>query len=98
LSENHYIFDGKVLVSEINALLSLDINDEDVDTIGGWFLTENFEAKQGDILIYKDYQFKVIEIEDHHIKYIEASKVVTESNNEHPVHPTNMATANTEVV
>ncbi|KIO64167.1 hypothetical protein B4166_2885 [Caldibacillus thermoamylovorans] len=98
LSENHYIFDGKVLVSEINALLSLDINDEDVDTIGGWFLTENFEAKQGDILIYKDYQFKVIEIEDHHIKYIEARKVVTESNYENPVHPTNMATANTEVV
>ena len=30
--------------------LDLDLNDEDIDTIGGWILTENYEAKQGDII------------------------------------------------
>lgn len=98
MSEDHYIFDGKVLVSEINELLSLDIDDEDVDTIGGWFLTENFEAKQGDILTYKNYQFKVLEMEEHHIKYIETSKVMTEDINENEIQPISMATANTEAV
>ena len=59
IGENHYIFDGKVLVSEINDLLKIEINDEDVDTIGGWFLTENFEAKQGDTIHFEGYEFKV---------------------------------------
>ena len=71
LKENHYIIDAKVLVSEVNDLLGLDINDEDIDTMGGWIFTENYEAKQGDILTYGPYHFKIKEMEDHHICYIE---------------------------
>lgn len=74
LKENHYIIDAKVLVSEINDLLGLDINDEDIDTMGGWILTENYEAKQGDILTYGPFHFKIKEMEDHHISYIEIYK------------------------
>jgi CBS domain containing-hemolysin-like protein len=74
IKESHYIIDAKVLVSEINDLLGLDINDEDVDTIGGWMLTENYEVKQGDIVSFGPYHFKIIEMEEHHIKYIEVIK------------------------
>ncbi|MDQ0153710.1 hemolysin family protein [Robertmurraya andreesenii] len=74
LNDDHYIFDSKVLVSEVNDLLGLDINDEDVDTIGGWILTENFEAREGDSIIFGSYSFKIIEMEEHHIKYIEVTK------------------------
>ncbi|MEK4534827.1 MULTISPECIES: hemolysin family protein [Peribacillus] len=74
LKEDHYIIDAKVLVSEVNDLLGLDINDEDIDTMGGWILTENYEAKQGDILTYGPYHFKIKEMEDHHICYIEIYK------------------------
>ena len=59
-------------------MLGLDINDEDVDTIGGWILTENYEAKQGDILYHHSYSFKILEMEDHHIKYIEVIKMEDE--------------------
>ncbi|CAH0244220.1 hemolysin family protein [Peribacillus sp. Bi134] len=76
LKEDHYIIDAKVLVSEVNDLLGLDINDEDIDTMGGWILTENYEAKQGDILTYGPYNFKIKEMEDHHIRYIEIYKQV----------------------
>ena len=31
---------GKVLVSEVNTLLGLTIDDNGVDTIGGWILTK----------------------------------------------------------
>ncbi len=55
--------------------LGLDINDEDVDTIGGWILTENYEAKEGDILYHNSYSFKIVDMEDHHIKYIEVIKL-----------------------
>lgn len=95
IGENHYIFDGKVLVSEINDLLNININDEDVDTIGGWFLTENFEAKQGDSIIFDDYEFKILEMEDHHIDYIEVKKIVKEPI---PDKSIEITTANTEAI
>lgn len=74
IKENHYIVDSKLLVSDVNGLLGTEINDEDIDTIGGWFLTEDYEAKEGDIISYEAYTFKIIEMEEHHIKYIEIIK------------------------
>ncbi|MEH7116343.1 hemolysin family protein [Neobacillus vireti] len=74
IKENHYIIDSKVLVTEINDLLGVEINDEDIDTIGGWILTENYEAKEGDIIFHDPYTFKILDMEDHHIKYIEVTK------------------------
>ena len=56
--------------------LDLDLNDEDIDTIGGWILTENYEAKQGDIIYLGSYSFKIIDMEDHHVKYVEVTKIV----------------------
>ncbi|MEH6986854.1 hemolysin family protein [Cytobacillus firmus] len=73
--EGQYIIDSKVLVSEVNDLLGTDINDEDVDTIGGWILTENYEAKQGDIIEHEKYRFKILDMEEHHIKYLEVTAV-----------------------
>lgn len=74
VNDDHYIIDAKVLVSEVNDLLGLEIDDEDVDTIGGWILTENYEAKEGDILHFEQYTFKIQEMEEHHIKYVEITK------------------------
>lgn len=76
LNDQHYIMDAKVLVSEVNDILGLEIDDEDVDTIGGWILTENYEAKEGDIIFFEQYGFKIQEMEDHHIKYVEITKLV----------------------
>jgi CBS domain containing-hemolysin-like protein len=73
--EGLYIIDSKVLVSEVNDLLGTDINDEDIDTIGGWILTENYEAKQGDTIQHEKYLFKILDMEEHHIKYIEVTAV-----------------------
>ncbi|WAA11344.1 hemolysin family protein [Fervidibacillus albus] len=85
MAEDHFIFDAKVLVSEVNEQLHLDINDEDVDTIGGWILTENFEVKEGDSLTYKNYQFKILEMEEHHIKFIEVTPIRETDQSPHPI-------------
>ncbi|MDQ0219935.1 HlyC/CorC family transporter [Peribacillus cavernae] len=79
LKEDHYIMDSKVLISEVNEMLGLEISDEDIDTIGGWILTENYEAQQGDELHQGPYCFKIIEMEEHHIRYIEIFKRVNET-------------------
>jgi CBS domain containing-hemolysin-like protein len=74
ITDEHYIIDAKMLVCEVNDLLGLEIDDEDVDTIGGWILTENYDAKEGDILHFENYSFKIQEMEEHHIKYVEVIK------------------------
>ncbi|MFK2826285.1 hemolysin family protein [Bacillus sp. B190/17] len=74
ITDAHYIIDGKVLVNEVNSLLHLSIEEDDVDTIGGWILTKNYEAVQGDIIDHAGYLFTVKEMEDHHIKYVEVRK------------------------
>lgn len=71
INEHHFILDAKVLVSEVNDLLGLEIEEEDVDTIGGWVLTKNYDASQGDVIFYENYEFRILDMEDHHIKYIE---------------------------
>ncbi|PLT33713.1 hemolysin family protein [Bacillus sp. V5-8f] len=78
VKEDHFVVESKVLVSEVNDLLDIEISDEDIDTIGGWILTENYEAQEGDVLRHGSYCFKIIEMEDHHIRYIEIYKTVQE--------------------
>ncbi|MBP3040352.1 HlyC/CorC family transporter [Bacillaceae bacterium Marseille-Q3522] len=75
IDDDHYLLDAKVLVSEVNELLGLKIDDSDIDTIGGWILTEKYEAKQGDTLYMDTFAFKIVEMEDHHIKTIEVIKM-----------------------
>ncbi|MDN3015199.1 hemolysin family protein [Paenibacillus sp. BSR1-1] len=72
--DNHYILDGKVLISEVNDLLGTTLEEEDVDTIGGWFLTQKFDVHKGDKLEMDGFIFQIKEIEGHHILYIEVKK------------------------
>lgn len=78
INENHYILDSKVLVQNANDLLGIDIDDEDVDTIGGWFMTRNFDAEIGDELYEQGYVFKVNDVDGYHILYLEVWKMSEE--------------------
>ncbi|MFJ5716833.1 hemolysin family protein [Neobacillus sp. NPDC093127] len=76
ISPNTTIVDGKVLINEINDLLGLDIDESDIDTIGGWILSEKMEVSEGDTISYKDYEFKVLEVDGYHIKSLEIVKTI----------------------
>jgi len=71
IDETHTIIEGKVLIGEINDLFAIDMDDSEVDTIGGWILTENFDIQQGESVFFDKFEFKVIEMEDQKIKLIE---------------------------
>lgn len=75
ISKGHYIIDAKMLIEEVNDLLGTSINDEDIDTIGGWFLTQRFDAVEGDSIDYEGYQFTIKEQDGHHIHYLEIQKL-----------------------
>lgn len=74
VSETKTILEGKVLVSEVNTLLGLTIDDDGVDTIGGWILTKNLGVEEGDIVEIETYKFCVKELDGHYIKRIEVTK------------------------
>ncbi|WP_244404607.1 hemolysin family protein [Saccharococcus caldoxylosilyticus] len=74
IDETHTIIDGKVLISEVNDLFGLSIDDDDVDTIGGWILTKHYDIKTGDSVEIDDYLFTVKEMDGHHVKTVEVVK------------------------
>lgn len=65
------IMSGKVLISDVNELLGTHIDDAELDTIGGWILSENLDAKKGTVIHHGDYQFIVKAVDGHQIKEIE---------------------------
>lgn len=75
IAKDHYIFDAKMLLEEVNDILGTHIEDEDIDTIGGWFMTQRFDVELGDIIEMQGYKFKVTELDGHHILYLEVTKL-----------------------
>jgi CBS domain containing-hemolysin-like protein len=74
VQEGHYIVDSKLLVEDVNHLLETTLSNEDVDTIGGWFMTQNLEAKIGSEVEAEGYVFRVQKKDGHHIQYLEIKK------------------------
>jgi len=82
---DHYILDAKMLIENVNHALGIEILEDDIDTIGGWFMDQRFEAIQGEKIIEQGYEFTVKEVDGNHILYLEAKK-------QPPDHATNEVT------
>lgn len=75
IGENHFILDAKILIENVNDILGIDIDEEDIDTIGGWFMTKHFEAIKGEKIIEQGFEFTIKDIDGHHILYLEVAKL-----------------------
>ena len=75
LNEDHFILDAKLLIDDANNLLGTHLSDEEIDTIGGWVLTQNFDVQKGSEIEIEGFLFKVHEIDGHHIQYLEVRKI-----------------------
>lgn len=74
IGDHHYILDAKILIENVNDILGIDIDEEDIDTIGGWFMTKRFEAVKGEKIIEQGFEFTIKDMEGHHILYLEVVK------------------------
>ncbi|GAF18994.1 LOW QUALITY PROTEIN: hemolysin [Bacillus sp. JCM 19046] len=74
VDEDHYLLDGKTLISDVNKLLKIQLSEEEVDTIGGWVLTEKYDIEVGEVMIFDGYQFTVKTFDGHQIKLVEVLK------------------------
>lgn len=78
VNDNHYILDSKVLIEDVNDLLGTTLASDEVDTIGGWFMTQQIDAAVGSVIEADGYIFKVHETVGRHINYLE---IVRKKNN-----------------
>lgn len=71
IDESHYLVDGKALISELNERFDLHVENDDVDTIGGWIYSQNPDVAIGEEWIQEGIRFIVREKDKHRIRKIE---------------------------
>lgn len=71
LGQNHYRLGGRMLTDDVNDVFGLDLEEDTVDTIGGWILNEKYDIKVGEEIAYKNVIFKVIQKEKNSIEAID---------------------------
>ena len=74
VAENHYIIYSKSLVEEINNFLNIDIQEDGIDTIGGWYFTNDMELDDKNKLYYDGYIFSIYERDGMQLQYLEVKK------------------------
>ena len=78
LAEGHYIVYSKSLLSEVDQLLGLTLEEEnpEIDTLGGWYFTHDLELDMEGYIDYGGYRFSIHEKEGMQLYYIEINKLL----------------------
>lgn len=61
ISSEELVVDGKVLISEVDSLLGLELVSETVDSIGGWLATKNPELKKNETFSFENVEFTILD-------------------------------------
>lgn len=80
------IVDGKLLIEHVNNQFQTDIEEEGLDTIGGWMLARDPGIHKGSVVTYKNLTFEVLAMDPHQIKKIKVSKQETAGSKAVPDH------------
>ncbi len=70
IHERLYRISGRVLIDDLNERFNLGIEEEDIDTIGGWVMAQDTEVSSGQEFRYQEYTIKVMEVDNHQVKSI----------------------------
>ncbi|KOY80883.1 HlyC/CorC family transporter [Lysinibacillus macroides] len=85
ITDQHYILNAKMLVEDVEKLLNITLDAEEVETLGGWFLTVNNGIRASKNIELDTYVFSIYEQQGHQIHYIEvrplrkSAAIVTEA-------------------
>lgn len=74
VGDEHYIIYSNVLINDVAALLQIEIDNNDVDTIGGWYFAQDMDLDLSKSIFHQGYEFSIKEKDGHHIQYIEVKK------------------------
>ena len=74
LSEDQYIIDSKVLLSDVEKLLFVDFEIDGIDTLGGWYYTQDTDLNLSKSIHLQGYDFSIQQKDGQQIQYIEVKK------------------------
>ena len=74
LGQDKYMIHSSVLIDDVEKLLGIPLDNEAIDTIGGWYFTQDVDLDLSKSIYYEGYVFTVKEKDGHHIQYIEIKK------------------------
>jgi CBS domain containing-hemolysin-like protein len=74
VAENQFLLDAKLLIDDVNQLLRINLSNQEVDTIGGWFLTQCMDTDNETLVESDGYLFSVHESDGYHILYLKVIK------------------------
>nr|WP_026800714.1 hemolysin family protein [Pontibacillus halophilus] len=72
--DGSYVMDGKIAIQDVNDYLTTQLSHEEVDTISGWLLTKDIDARKGTSVTEQGFTFTIIEMEDTHIRKVEVKR------------------------
>jgi CBS domain containing-hemolysin-like protein len=75
IEEGHYIIYSKVLLGDVEKLLHTHYDIEDVDTIGGWYFTQDIDLDITKTIKYDGYEYSIHEVDGHQLHYITVKKL-----------------------
>lgn len=75
IAEGHYIIQAKVLLEDVSQLLGIDLVQPDIDTLGGWYYSQDMDLDMSNVIEYEGYAFSIKEKEDLTLHYIEVKKI-----------------------
>ncbi|MEC1177208.1 hemolysin family protein [Metasolibacillus meyeri] len=75
VGEGHYILYAKMLLDDVSKLLHIELENPDIDTIGGWYFSQNTDLLDDVVIEYENYAFSIYEKEDIYLRYIEVKKI-----------------------
>ncbi|MCT1904407.1 hemolysin family protein [Oceanobacillus sojae] len=78
INDTTYLVAGRVSLDDINQKLGINLEDDEVDTIGGWFFTHNLEAEVGTVMEFEGYEFALVEKDGYQIKRVRITKISEE--------------------
>ena len=74
VEKDHYIIYSKMLLDDVSKLLYIDLENDAVDTIGGWYFTQDIELDMTKSIYFQGYAFSIKEKDGHQLQYIEVKK------------------------
>lgn len=75
-NNNEWSVSGKMLLSELNDIIPVEMHSDEVDTIAGWLYSQlNEDVAEGKSVRLQDYLFTITELENHRITRVSITYV-----------------------
>ena len=75
LKDDHYLIHSKVLLDDVAKLLRVELENPDIDTIGGWYYSQDMDLSMENYIEYNGYIFSIYEKDGHQLQFIEVIKI-----------------------